>query len=202
MRGLYVITPTTITDPEAMYRQVSEALEGGAILVQFRHKLADADRHARLAESVLKACKDYRTPAIMNDSIQQAQSLGFDGVHLGQTDGSIEEARQQLGPTAIIGRTCHDSAELMQEAVAAGASYCAFGRLFDSNTKPDASGLSLDTLANLVRACPVPVVAIGGITLDNAPDVLAQGVDMLAVSGAVFHQADVGQAASHFRSLF
>ncbi len=202
MRGLYVITPSTITDPELMYRQVHEAIQGGAVLVQFRHKGADAARHKRLAESVLTACQQNRTPAIMNDSIQQAQALGFDGVHLGQTDGSIEAARQQLGPDAIIGRTCHDSYELMQEAVFAGASYCAFGRLFQSETKPDASGLSLDALAHLVSACKVPVVAIGGITLDNAPEVLAQGVDMLAVSGAVFQKDDVGQAASHFRSLF
>jgi thiamine-phosphate pyrophosphorylase len=202
MRGLYVITLSTITDPELMYRQVHEAIQGGAVLVQFRHKGADAARHKRLAESVLTACQQNRTPAIMNDSIQQAQALGFDGVHLGQTDGSIEAARQQLGPDAIIGRTCHDSYELMQEAVFAGASYCAFGRLFQSETKPDASGLSLDALAHLVSACKVPVVAIGGITLDNAPEVLAQGVDMLAVSGAVFQKDDVGQAASHFRSLF
>jgi thiamine-phosphate pyrophosphorylase len=185
-----------------MYRQVHEAIQGGAVLVQFRHKDADAACHKRLAESVLTACQQNRTPAIMNDSIQQAQALGFDGVHLGQTDGSIEAARQQLGPDAIIGRTCHDSYELMQEAVFAGASYCAFGRLFQSETKPDASGLSLDALAHLVSACKVPVVAIGGITLDNAPEVLAQGVDMLAVSGAVFQKDDVGQAASHFRSLF
>lgn len=202
MRGLYVITPSTITDPELMYRQVHEAIQGGAVLVQFRHKGADAACHKRLAESVLTACQQNRTPAIMNDSIQQAQLLGFDGVHLGQTDGSIEAARQQLGPDAIIGRTCHDSAKLMQEAVLDGASYCAFGRLFQSETKPDASGLSLDALAHLVSACKVPVVAIGGITLDNAPEVLAQGVDMLAVSGAVFQKDDVGQAASHFRSLF
>jgi len=87
MRGLYVITPSTITDPELMYRQVHEAIQGGAVLVQFRHKGADAACHKRLAESVLTACQQNRTPAIMNDSIQQAQLLGFDGVHLGQTDG-------------------------------------------------------------------------------------------------------------------
>lgn len=202
MRGLYVITPTTMTDPDVLFRQVSQALDGGASLVQFRHKSGDADLHARLAEAVLKACQGYRTPAIMNDSIERAQSLGFDGVHLGQTDGSIEDARRHLGPSAIIGRTCHDSADLMHDAVRAGATYCAFGRLFHSQTKPDAVGLRFDALAELAHACRVPVVAIGGITRDNAPDVLAQGVDMLAVSGAVFNQADVGQAASHFRSLF
>ena len=202
MRGLYVITPDSITDPETMYRRVSEAVECGAMWVQFRHKGDDSDLRNRLAEAALKACQASGALAIMNDSAEQARALGFDGVHLGQQDGAIETARQQLGDTAIIGRTCHDSAALMQEAVLAGADYCAFGRLYDSKTKPNASGLGLHLLAELVKACTVPTVAIGGINLNNAPQVLAQGVDILAVSGAVFDQTDVGQAASQFRSLF
>ena len=130
------------------------------------------------------------------------QTVGAQGVHLGQTDGSLSEVRKDLGADAILGRTCHDSRELMEEAVADGATYCAFGRLFESNTKPAASGLSLRQLGVLVGECPIPVVAIGGITADNGRQVLDTGVSMLAVSGAVFRAKDIGEAARRLTELF
>ena len=202
MRGLYVVTDASITDPELLYRQVDEAVAGGSRLVQFRNKTIDSGLYIALAEAVLEACRRNFTPCLINDQVTIAKVLEADGAHLGQGDGSLLDARQSLGPNALLGRTCHGSQELMEQAVADGASYCAFGRLFESDTKPDASGLSLDQLKDLVSQCPIPTVAIGGITLDNGRQILDTGVAMLAVSGAVFRAKEIGEAARRLSELF
>ena len=202
MRGLYVITDASIADPDLLYRQVSEAIDGGASLVQFRHKTDDQGLYLALAGAVVESSHQHGVPCLINDNAHIAKALGADGAHLGQTDGSLIEALKELGAEAILGRTCHDSRQLMEEAVADGATYCAFGRLFESNTKPSASGLSLNQLGTLVQLCPLPVVAIGGITADNGRQVLDTGVSMLAVSGAVFRTKDIGEAARRLTELF
>ena len=202
MRGLYVVTDAFITDPELLYRQVDEAVAGGSRLVQFRHKTIDSSLYLALAEAVLEACRRNFTPCLINDQVTVAKILAADGAHLGQEDGSLLDARQSLGPHAVLGRTCHGSQELMEQAVADGASYCAFGRLFESDTKPQASGLSLNQLKDLVSQCAIPAVAIGGITLDNGRQILDTGVAMLAVSGAVFRAEEIGEAARRLSELF
>ncbi len=202
MRGLYVVTDASITDPELLYRQVDEAVAGGSRLVQFRHKTTDSGLYLALAEAVLEACRRNFTPCLINDQVSIAKVLAADGAHLGQGDGSLLDARQSLGPHAVLGRTCHGSQEFMEQAVADGASYCAFGRLFDSDTKPQASGLSLHQLKELVSQCAIPTVAIGGITLDNGRQILDTGVAMLAVSGAVFRAKEIGEAARRLSELF
>ena len=154
------------------------------------------------AEAVLEACRRNFTPCLINDQVSIAKVLAADGAHLGQGDGSLLDARQSLGPHAVLGRTCHGSQEFMEQAVADGASYCAFGRLFDSDTKPQASGLSLHQLKDLVSQCAIPTVAIGGITLDNGRQILDTGVAMLAVSGAVFRAKEIGEAARRLSELF
>ena len=202
MRGLYVITDASIANPDLLYRQVSEAIDGGASLVQFRHKTDDQSLYLALAEAVVESCQQQGIPCLINDNAHIVKALGADGAHLGQTDGSLSEARKALGIEAILGRTCHDSRQLMEEAVADGATYCAFGRLFESDTKPSASGLSLNQLGILVDQCPLPAVAIGGITADNARHVLDTGVSMLAVSGAVFRTKDIGEATRRLAEFF
>ncbi|MCH1449712.1 MAG: thiamine phosphate synthase [Litoricolaceae bacterium] len=202
MQGLYVVTDASITDPELLYRQVDDAVGGGSQLVQFRHKTIDSGLYLTLAEAVLEACRRNFTPCLINDQVTIAKVLEADGAHLGQGDGSLLDARQSLGPNALLGRTCHGSQELMEQAVADGASYCAFGRLFESDTKPQASGLSLNQLKDLVSQCAIPTVAIGGITLDNGRQILDTGVAMLAVSGAVFRAKEIGEAARRLSELF
>ena len=202
MRGLYVITDASVADPDLLYRQVNEAIDGGASFVQFRHKADDQGLYFALAEAVIESCQRYGAPCLINDNAHIVRALGADGAHLGQTDGSLSEARKELGTQAILGRTCHDSRQLMDEAVADGTTYCAFGRLFESGTKPSASGLSLSKLSVLVEQCPLPSLAIGGITADNGRQVLDTGVSMLAVSGAVFRAKDVGEAARRLSQLF
>ena len=202
MRGLYAITDASVFDPAVLSRQVDEVIDGGAVMIQFRHKTTDHGLYQSLAKAVIETCRTSETPCLLNDHMCMAHTLGAHGVHLGQTDGALSEARQLFGDQTILGRTCHDSKELMEEAVRDGASYCAFGRLFESETKPNAHGLSLSHLSVLVEQCPVPVVAIGGITADNGRQVLDTGVSMLAVSAAVFRAKDIGNAARRLSQLF
>lgn len=202
MHGLYVITPASIDCPDRLQHLVSEALEGGAQTVQFRHKGNDFANKLKLAEATFEVCRAHHIPLLINDDARLAHRLKADGVHLGQEDGPIADARALLGPNALIGRTCHGSMALMRQAVSDGANYCAFGRLFASHTKPNASALSLEALARLVSATPCPVVAIGGIDASNAQQVLQTGVSAIAVSGAVFSAPDVKAAAYALSSLF
>lgn len=201
MQGLYVITDASITQPEQLYRQIQETIEGGAACIQMRHKGNDLGLLEALANAAIDICRTKGTPCIINDHVLVARGLGAEGVHLGQNDESLTRAREALGIRAIIGRTCHDSTKLMERAVREGATYCAFGRLFRSETKPAASGLSLAKLSELVAACPVPVVAIGGINADNANQVLDTGVSTIAVSGAIFKSKDIGEAARRLSEL-
>ncbi len=202
MQGLYVITPASASCPDRLADAVEKALQGGASVVQFRHKSPDWALKKTLAEATLEVCRRHGVCFLINDSTQLAAEIGADGVHLGQTDGSLIEARAQLGAHAVIGRTCHDSKALMKAAVSEGATYCAFGRLFPSHTKPDASALSLTALADLVTATPCPVVAIGGIDANNAAPVIQTGVSAIAVSGAVFEAPDIRAAAQALATLF
>ena len=202
MQGLYVITDASVTNPEQLYRQIQETIEGGAAYIQLRHKGDDLGLLKALADAAFDICCAKSTPCIINDYVLVARRLGAEGVHLGQNDESLITAREALGPSAIIGSTCHDSTKLMEKAVREGATYCAFGRLFKSETKPTACGLSLSKLSELVTVCPIPVVAIGGINADNANQVLDTGVSTLAVSGAVFKSKDIGEAARRLSELF
>lgn len=201
MRGLYCITPDRLTDPRQLESDCRAAIRGGARILQFRQKTPGVDRLA-LAQAVMEAAAGTGTLVLINDDPALAQQVGADGCHLGQSDGSLITARQRLGATACIGRTCHDRLDLMHQAIADGADYCAFGRLFPSLTKPGAQPLSIEHLATLVAACSVPTCAIGGIDAANAHYALAAGIDMLAVSDAVFGAKDVEAAAAALACQF
>ena len=190
---LYLVSPLDVGGdfPE----RLRAALGAGPVAAfQFRVKDIDEDTAARLAEPLQAICADADVAFLVNDSAALARRLGADGVHLGQSDGSVKAARDLLGADAQIGVTCHDSRHFAMEAGEAGADYVAFGAFFDTDTKatkhrPDASLLTWwTTLSQL------PCVAIGGITAVNAPPLIAAGADFIAVSSAVWAYA--GGAAS------
>lgn len=145
IRGLYAITPTT-TDDARLLQWVEAALKGGAQLVQYRDKSTDAQRRRQQAEALLALCRKHGRPLIVNDDLQLALDIGADGLHLGREDGDLATARRQLGPTALIGATCHQRLDWAETAVAAGASYVAFGRFFASRSKPQAPPAPLGLL--------------------------------------------------------
>ncbi|MGN8261667.1 thiamine phosphate synthase [Pseudomonas sp. SMSB3] len=203
LRGLYAITDSQLLAGRFL-SHVEAALEGGVCLLQYRDKGDDAARRLREAEALLKLCEQYGTGLIINDDAELAARLGV-GVHLGQTDGPLTPARALLGRQAVIGSTCHASLELAAQAAGEGASYVAFGRFFNSVTKPGAPAASVDLLAQARAQVKLPIAVIGGITLDNAAPLIAHGADLLAVIHGLFgadSAQEVIRRARAFNALF
>ena len=203
LRGLYAITDSQLLAGRFL-SHVEAALEGGVCLLQYRDKSDDAARRLREAEALMKLCERYGTGLVINDDAELAARLGV-GVHLGQTDGPLTPARALLGRQAIIGSTCHASLDLADAALKEGASYIAFGRFYNSQTKPGAPAATLDLLEQASQRFHSPIVAIGGVTLENAPELIARGASMVAVIHALFgadSAAEVERRARAFSALF
>ncbi|ROM72779.1 thiamine-phosphate diphosphorylase, partial [Pseudomonas brassicacearum] len=172
-------------------------------LLQYRDKSSDEARRLREAEALRNLCERYKTQLIINDDAELAARLNV-GVHLGQTDGPLSPTRALLGSKAIIGSTCHGQIALAEQAAKEGASYVAFGRFFNSTTKPGAPSCSLDLIDEAKRTLHLPICAIGGITLDNAAPLVEHGVDLLAVIHGLFgaeSSAEVTRRARAFNEL-
>lgn len=203
LRGLYAITDSQLLAGRFL-SHVEAALEGGVCLLQYRDKGDDAARRLREAEALMQLCERYGTQLIINDDAELAARLGV-GVHLGQTDGPLTPARALLGRNAIIGSTCHASLDLAAQAASEGASYVAFGRFFNSLTKPGAPAARLDLIEQARAQVKLPIAVIGGITLDNAAPLVAHGADLLAVIHGLFgadSAQEVTRRARAFNTLF
>ena len=197
---LYLISPQEVGgDFPDRLKAVAE-LESVAA---FQLRVKDRTEHeiARLAEPLQRVCADAGVSFIVNDSIALAKRLGADGVHLGQQDGDVREARALLGPQAQIGVTCHDSRHLAMEAGEAGADYVAFGAFFPTQTKETKHRPDPAILAWWSSLFEIPCVAIGGITPATAPLLIAQGADFIAVSHAIWGASDPVEVARHFNDL-
>lgn len=201
LRGLYVIADSSLSSSHsALHNKVEQAIQGGARIVQIRDKRPTPDIEE--IRNIARLCKQYKIPLLINDSIELAIQVYADGVHLGQSDTNLKEARQRLGESAIIGITCHDDLTLAKQAEAEGAGYVAFGRFFQSQTKPDAPPADIKILRQARQELQIPIVAIGGITPDNGGSLIHAGADMLAVINGVFGQTDITTAAQQFSQLF
>lgn len=200
-RGLYAITDSTLLADGRLLPAVEAALQGGAAVLQYRDKSTDQPRRRAEAEALLALCRRYRVPLLINDDVELALAIGADGVHLGRGDAALAAARARLGPAAILGATCHDSLAFASEAVAAGADYLAFGAFYPSATKPGAQAAPVAVLS-AARALGRPVVAIGGITVDNAPPLLRAGADFVAVISDLFAGPHIAARARAFAALF
>lgn len=199
-RGLYLITPDE-PDTARLLARVRPLLGSGVAMLQYRNKAADATLRREQAWALLGACRDAGLPLIINDDWRLAAEIGADGAHLGVDDGSLTDARAALGPDRILGASCHGDLARAERAAAAGASYLAFGAFFDSATKPLARRVDPSLLRTACRF-GLPVVAIGGITPDNAGSVIAAGADLVAVIGAVFAAPDPAAATRALISCF
>lgn len=197
-RGLYAITDGPRVD---LINACAAALEGGAAILQYRDKTSDRTRRRDEAIALAALCARHRVPLIINDDVDLAAEIGAAGVHLGEDDADIAAARNRLGSGAIIGISCYDSLERARNLAAAGADYLAFGAFFASPTKPNARRATPDLL-RAARAFGKPLVAIGGITPDNAQSLIDAGADFVAVISGVFGQSDVADAARHYANLF
>lgn len=199
--GLYAVTPDIADTPQLLLK-VEAALAGGACLLQYRNKTASAALRLAQGRALLALCHRYGVPLIVNDHLELALALGTDGLHFGAGDGSLAAAREQLGPRKILGASCYDRCENAIAAQRRGADYVAFGSFFPSGVKPGAVRAPLALLGEAKRRLAVPVVAIGGITLDNAPQLIGAGADGIAVISALFGAADVRAVARGFSALF
>ncbi|HEX8988979.1 MAG TPA: thiamine phosphate synthase [Rhodocyclaceae bacterium] len=201
LRGLYAITPSDSLLPR-LSALVSSALAGGVRYVQYRNKFAPAPLKRAQAAELLRICRAADARLIVNDDLWLALEIGADGAHLGKEDGDIRMARQALGSHRILGVSCYNDIARAEAAAAAGADYVAFGSVFASTTKPNATRVSLDLLGEVKRKLDIPVAAIGGITLKNAPEVIAAGADMVAVINDLFDAMNIQERAAAFQRLF
>ena len=198
-RGLYLITPEE-PDTARLLARVAAVLPQTTWL-QYRQKGADGARRHAQAAALQALCAQAGVPLIVNDDVALAAAIGAAGVHLGEEDGDIAAARAQLGAQAIIGASCYDAHARAERAVAAGASYVAFGAFFPTTSKVTTRRATPALLAT-AAALGVPRVAIGGITPDNMGPLVAAGADLVAVIGGVFEAADPVAAAQAYRSGF
>ena len=194
MRGLYLITPDE-TDTARLVERVAAVLPAGPVLLQYRNKHAAPGVRREQAEAVQRLCRDHGVPLVINDDVELARTIDADGVHVGGEDGDPAAVRESIGPQRLLGVSCYADYDR------AVASYVAFGAVRPSTTKPTAQRAGLELFAR-ARSLDLPRVAIGGITLDVAPDVLTAGADLLAVISDVFDAPDPAAQARAYVALF
>jgi thiamine-phosphate pyrophosphorylase len=197
MRGLYAITPDT-ADTEDLLRKVEQALKAGVAMLQYRNKMISKDKRLLEAKALAPLARGYGVPFIVNDDVEIALAVGANGAHLGKEDGDVSAARAKLAGK-ILGASCYNDLAKARAAVRAGADYVAFGSVFPSPTKPGAVRASLSLFQSDLG---IPLCAIGGINLSNAPAVIAAGASLLAVISDLFDAPDIGARAGEYRKLF
>ena len=199
--GLYAVTPDS-NDTPALLAKVEAALAGGARLLQYRNKTASPALRLLQGRALLALCWEYQVPLIINDHLDLALALDAHGLHLGADDGQLSEARARLGSGKLLGASCYRSVETAMDAQQSGADYVAFGGFFPSTVKPSTTRAPLSLLQDAKQRLSVPVVAIGGITIENAPQLVAAGANGVAVISALFSAPDIRAAARGFSALF
>ena len=201
LNGLYAITDARLIPDAQFATRIELALKGGARIIQYRDKSNDHIKRTLQATILKQLCDQYQALCIINDDIDLALEIKAHGLHIGRDDGELSVIRQRLGEDKIIGVSCYNQLALAQVAEQQGADYVAFGSFFSSPTKPDAPAASLDLLTQARTQINIPICAIGGITLNNAAQLLEAGVDMLAVISDVFGHEDVFSASESFKTL-
>ena len=201
IKGLYAITPD-MADLNTLIQKTQSAIEGGAFMVQYRSKIQDHDVKMQQCAAILRLCREYEIPCIVNDDVDMCRSLEADGVHLGEKDDNIAEVRRILGEDAIIGSSCYDQLERAKQAQKEGASYVAFGAMYPTSTKPNAPRATIGLLREANSQIQIPIVAIGGITVNNAHDVIETGVDAIAVINSLYESHSIKETAETLSQMF
>jgi len=200
--GLYAITDSSLIPHDRLVESVAAAIAGGATLIQYREKHLELDARIRAATELLALCQRHAVPLIINDDVELAATVGAAGVHLGKEDASISKARLRLGPDALIGVSCYNELQHAVDAMDANVNYVAFGRFFQSHSKPATVQADPSLLQQARKLLNIPIVAIGGITPENGRLLIDAGADLLAVIHGVFGQPDIQAAAQSYTDLF
>jgi thiamine-phosphate pyrophosphorylase len=201
MRGLYLVTPNW-DDTARLVAVTEQALLGGAALVQYRHKSADADLRQEQASALLALCRRYRRPLVINDFAELCMALDADGVHVGGTDASVAQMRALLGADKLVGASCYGDLALAQAATRDGASYAAFGGFYPSRVKKYPVTTAPDIVAQARATLQAPLVVIGGMTAANAAVLVGHGADMVAAISSVYDAVEPKVAAEKLAALF
>lgn len=197
---LYAVTDAGALKGISLKEAVTQALEGGATIVQLREKELDREEFRKEALEILQLCRKYGVPLIIDDDAELAAETGADGVHIGQDDMGATEARRILGGDKIIGVTAK-TVEQAEKALADGADYLGSGAMFATSTKPLAKSITFDQLKEITGSVSIPVVAIGGITGENIMQLKGLGIAGAAVSAGIFGSADIKKSTAKLRSL-
>ena len=197
LKGIYAITDAKLMGQD-LVSKTEQAILGGIKILQYRNKTASLKQQEREALELASLCRKNNVVFIINDNVELAIKVNADGVHLGQQDTHLQQARKLLGDNKIIGVTCNNKIELAKTAQQQGANYVAFGRFFNSLTKPSAPAAELSLLSEARKFITIPIVAIGGITQESALSLMNEGVDMLAVIHGIFGQEDILKATRQF----
>jgi thiamine-phosphate pyrophosphorylase len=197
-KGLYAIADASVLTHEELLSKVEIVLKNGAALLQYRDK-SGIFKHAL---EIKKLCNQYNIPLIINDNLQLARSVNADGVHLGKEDSDLKFARDFLGNEKIIGISCYNDLDRAFDMQNKGATYVAFGAFFSSNTKPLAVKANLDLLRNAKKQLSVPIVCIGGITLENADQLILNGANYIAIIQGLFKSNDLAKTTQQFFKKF
>ena len=197
LKGLYAITDPNLMGDD-LVAKARQSILGGIKILQYRNKSATIEQQEQEADSLCKLCNEHDVIFIINDNAELALKVKADGVHIGQNDTQLHDARNLLGSDKIIGVTCNNQIEFALTAQEQGADYVAFGRFYNSQTKPSAPHAELSLLTEARKKITIPIVAIGGITPESAPVLLKEGADMLAVIQGIFGQADILNTTRQF----
>jgi thiamine-phosphate pyrophosphorylase len=201
LSGLYIVTPDW-DDTQKLLETTELALQGGAAIVQYRHKFAGRDLRRQQARALLELCRSHQRPLVINDHIDLCMEIGADGVHVGGTDASVAEARRQVGADKIVGASCYGEMPLARAARDAGASYVAFGGFYPSRVKKYSFVTPPSIIAQACQEIALPNVVIGGMTAENAVPLVQQGAHMVAAISSVYMTDDPRAAATSFTRLF
>ena len=196
---LYAITDRTWLNGGSLYEAVEESLKGGVTCLQLREKKLNAERFLEEAQQLKPLCHGYGIPLIINDNVEIALKSDADGVHIGQGDDDVFKTRARIGRDKILGVSASTVMEAL-EAERASADYLGVGAIFPTNSKSDVESVSLDTLKAICNAVSIPVVAIGGITLENISLLNGSGICGIAVISAIYAQKDIRNATRRLRS--
>ncbi len=191
-----------MADLNTLIQKTQSAIEGGAFMVQYRSKIHDHDVKIQQCAAILRLCREYEIPCIVNDDVDMCRILEADGVHLGEKDDNIAEVRRILGEDAIIGSSCYDQLERAKRAQKEGASYVAFGAMYPTSTKPNAPRATIGLLREANSQIQIPIVAIGGITVNNAHDVIETGIDAIAVINSLYESNSIKETAETLSQMF
>jgi thiamine-phosphate pyrophosphorylase len=201
LTGLYIVTPDW-DDTDQLIKTSELALQGGANILQYRHKTASAALRKQQGTALKALCQRYACLFIINDHIDLCLELGADGIHVGGTDASVEQARAQVGPNKIVGASCYGDLQLAHTAHQQGASYIAFGGFYPSRIKKYPVATPFNIVTQSKQEIPLPCAVIGGMTTENCLPLIAAGADMVAAISSVYRVENPELAARGFDKLF